>query len=172
MLFDFSGAGMSEGSTISLGFRESEDLAAIIHEVRKLGNRRLLLWGRSMGASTSNKFHNLVLRYLQTASKPDFIYACVLDSPFSDLWKVAKEAGEKMTGIPAFLLGGFLGILDHQIKEKENFSIQDLNLEKDMERVQCPIMFLVCRRDSKFSYQHSLDLFQRCTASKQITYIE
>lgn len=67
MLFDFSGSGMSEGQTISLGFRESEDLAAIVSEVRKLANRRLLLWGRSMGASTSNIFCDF-----STSLSPDF----------------------------------------------------------------------------------------------------
>lgn len=53
MIFDFAGCGLSEGNKISLGFRESIDLAIIIAEARRRGNRKILLWGRSMGASTS-----------------------------------------------------------------------------------------------------------------------
>lgn len=77
-----------------------------------------------------------------------------------------------MTGIPACLLGGFLGILDNQIQNKEGFSIEDLNFEKNMNRIKCPILFLVSRRDSKINYEHTLDLFKGCQSTKQIAYIQ
>lgn len=41
-----------------------------------------------------------------------------------------------------------------------------------MNRVQCPVLFLVSRRDSKINFEHSLDLFKGCSGVKQITYIE
>jgi alpha-beta hydrolase superfamily lysophospholipase len=53
LLFDFAGCGVSGGDTISLGYRESADLALMVAEARRRGNRRVVLWGRSMGASTS-----------------------------------------------------------------------------------------------------------------------
>ena len=60
--FDFSGSGMSEGSHISLGHHEARDLDAIVNNMRILGNKKILLWGRSMGAATST--YNHMLSYL------------------------------------------------------------------------------------------------------------
>ena len=45
---------MSEGSNISLGYYEALDLDCIVEKMRMMGNEKILLWGRSMGASTSN----------------------------------------------------------------------------------------------------------------------
>ena len=61
-LFDFSGSGLSDGSHISLGYHEARDLDAIVNNMRISGNRRFLLWGRSMGAATSMLY--LMLSYL------------------------------------------------------------------------------------------------------------
>jgi predicted alpha/beta-fold hydrolase len=61
-LFDFSGSGQSEGAFISLGHYESRDLESILKKLRLLGNRRFLLWGRSMGAATSKL--SLILSHL------------------------------------------------------------------------------------------------------------
>jgi len=52
-LFDFAGSGLSQGNHISLGHYESKDLECMIQKLRLLGNRKFLLWGRSMGAATS-----------------------------------------------------------------------------------------------------------------------
>jgi alpha/beta superfamily hydrolase len=52
-LFDFSGSGKSQGNYISLGYYEARDLECAIRKMRAIGNRRFLLWGRSMGAATS-----------------------------------------------------------------------------------------------------------------------
>jgi pimeloyl-ACP methyl ester carboxylesterase len=52
-LFDFSGSGQSEGQHISLGHYEARDLDSVVKHVREKGNKKILLWGRSMGAVTS-----------------------------------------------------------------------------------------------------------------------
>lgn len=52
-LFDFCGSGLSEGEHISLGYYEAVDLEAMISEMKRKGNKRFMLWGRSMGAATS-----------------------------------------------------------------------------------------------------------------------
>lgn len=56
LLFDFSGSGLSEGETISLGYQEAKDLRLLIQEMQKKGNNMFFLWGRSMGASTSTQY--------------------------------------------------------------------------------------------------------------------
>lgn len=55
-LFDFSGSGLSEGSHIGLGHHEARDLDVMVNNMRISGNRRFLLWGRSMGAATSTLY--------------------------------------------------------------------------------------------------------------------
>jgi predicted alpha/beta-fold hydrolase len=62
-LFDFSGSGQSQGNFISLGHYESRDLDCMVRKMRVLGNRRFLLWGRSMGAATS-KFYLILSHFL------------------------------------------------------------------------------------------------------------
>jgi alpha/beta superfamily hydrolase len=56
-LFDFGGCGKSTGEFVTLGWKETDDLAQMIDLVT--GNLRatqICLWGRSMGAVTSIMF--------------------------------------------------------------------------------------------------------------------
>ena len=51
--FDFMGCGInSEMETISLGYRESNQVCSVVKFLNKLGYR-VILWGRSMGAATA-----------------------------------------------------------------------------------------------------------------------
>lgn len=57
LLFDFAGSGRSEGEYITLGMNETRDLKRVLDETRKLIKvRRVVLWGRSMGAVTALMF--------------------------------------------------------------------------------------------------------------------
>ena len=52
--FDFSGQGNSEAEYVTLGKRETKDLAAVIAYLRKTWKvENIGLWGRSMGATTA-----------------------------------------------------------------------------------------------------------------------
>jgi alpha-beta hydrolase superfamily lysophospholipase len=52
--FDFSGAGISGGKYITLGYQERNDLAAVVNHLRRVRQvKQILLWGRSMGAATA-----------------------------------------------------------------------------------------------------------------------
>jgi fermentation-respiration switch protein FrsA (DUF1100 family) len=80
--FDFSGSGLSEGTYISLGHYEKDDLEAIIEFIRGLGSVSAVgLWGRSMGAST-------ILLHLY---RDPLIAGIVVDSPFSSLKTQCEE---------------------------------------------------------------------------------
>ncbi len=81
--FDFSGSGLSDGETISLGFYEQDDLMAVIEYLRASGLvSRIGLWGRSMGAATS----------VLVAARDPSIAGMVLDSAFSSLTQVRSAA--------------------------------------------------------------------------------
>lgn len=73
--FDFSGCGNSEGEWVTLGWKEKDDLAAVIAYLKEIGTvSKIGLWGRSMGAATSIMF---------TAENNDKISCLILDSGFS-----------------------------------------------------------------------------------------
>jgi pimeloyl-ACP methyl ester carboxylesterase len=83
VLFDFSGSGLSEGDTISLGYQEARDLKLVVEEMQRAkGNRMFMLWGRSMGAST-------IIFYLSEFPDHASIIGCVLDSPYCCLWRLS-----------------------------------------------------------------------------------
>jgi len=52
--FDFSGCGLSQGDWVTLGYKERQDLHAVIDYLRALGRTsKVALWGRSMGGATA-----------------------------------------------------------------------------------------------------------------------
>jgi len=116
LLFDFSGSGLSDGETVSLGQQEARDLNCIIIDLERKGNKNFILWGRSMGASTSTTSSNLVLFYLNEYARNNIV-GCVLDSPYSSLWHLSVEIGASMTGLPNFLVTGVMSLLRSKIRE-------------------------------------------------------
>jgi pimeloyl-ACP methyl ester carboxylesterase len=80
--FDFAGCGMSEGEYISLGWHEKDDLQAALTHLRGTGQvGAIMLWGRSMGASSA------VLQ----ASRDYSLAGLILDSPFASLEQVRLD---------------------------------------------------------------------------------
>lgn len=56
-LFDFAGCGKSSGEFVTLGWKETDDLAQLIDIITKQYQAsQITLWGRSMGAVTSIMF--------------------------------------------------------------------------------------------------------------------
>ena len=69
--------------------------------IKNKKNKNILLWGRSMGASTSKSNLDLVLFYLgKYQLYQSYIKACVLDSPYSDLFELSKEIAVLKTNLP------------------------------------------------------------------------
>ena len=83
--FDFSGSGGSDGDFISLGVNESDDIEDVIaHLRREKQASRIVLWGRSMGATSA----------LLCAARDQTIAGVIADSPFSDLNRLCYELVE------------------------------------------------------------------------------
>jgi acetyl esterase/lipase len=72
---DFAGSGSSGGDIVSLGYYESDDLAAVTRWLRQRRHGRIGLWGHSMGAVAA----------LLHAKRDPLIACLVLDAPFADL---------------------------------------------------------------------------------------
>ena len=125
------------------------DLQTVITEVLSRGNTKIHLWGRSMGAST-------IIQYLSQTKQIDNIISCVLDSPFSSLWKVIKEFGKKKTKIPEFIIEHVIEYIRNQILKKYSFDIKELDLSKKISKVKSvPIMFIASTSDSFVDCEHT-----------------
>ena len=75
--FDFSGCGNSGGEWVTLGWKEQEDLMAVLQSLAQGGKTsKVAFWGRSMGAATAILFDE------DTSPVP--ISCMVLDSAFSN----------------------------------------------------------------------------------------
>jgi alpha/beta superfamily hydrolase len=86
-VFDFSGCGNSEGEFVTLGYKERNDLEAVIKHIRsnyKISN--IGLWGRSMGAATA---------ILYMAENPGNVCCSVLDSAFSNFKNIVSGMGSQ-----------------------------------------------------------------------------
>lgn len=134
-LVDFAGVGDSEGRTVTLGWREAEDVAAAVRASQDLRKGPLVLYGTSMGsvAILTAQHRGLVT--------PD---AVILECPFD---RLSTTLGNRLTflGIPraplsqgiAFWIGvqhGFNGLAHDPIDYAR--------------RVRCPVLFLQGENDT------------------------
>ncbi|KAK2954579.1 putative serine protease family [Blattamonas nauphoetae] len=85
--FDFAGCGISQGDFISLGYNEIHDLDAVIDYIKHQYHfRKIVIWGRSMGASTA---------LIYGAGHPD-ICGLILDTPFSRIQQIVNDVAREV----------------------------------------------------------------------------
>jgi alpha-beta hydrolase superfamily lysophospholipase len=94
-LVDFRGCGGSSGSVTTVGYREADDVAeAFAYVKQKLGNKPLVIYGRSMGAAAALRAVSL------GRAHPD---ALVLESPFDSMFTTVAHRFD-LVGVPTFPL--------------------------------------------------------------------
>ena len=156
--FDFEGSGYSEGEYISLGYHEKNQLRNIVDFVEKYpGVGDIGLWGRSMGAATT----------LIYASMDKRIKAIVVDSPFSDFRKVAKETVLNQVHVPGFLVEGAISIIGKSVFKKNGMKINDIKAIDAVKKCKIPVIFIHARDDDIVKFQHSLDLFNNYAGNEK-----
>ena len=93
LAFDFSGCGNSEGQWVTLGWKEKDDLKAVLKHLNTLGKTsKVALWGRSMGGTTALMFDR--------EQSPLPITSMVVDSAFADFSDVATNLVVSKMGVP------------------------------------------------------------------------
>lgn len=91
LMFDFRNSGESEGRLTSVGQYEIRDLLGAVDYVLQLpGQRQVLLYGFSMGASTA----------IVAAAREPAVGAVIADSPFADLKAYLNENLSIWSGLP------------------------------------------------------------------------
>ena len=148
--FDFEGCGYSEGEYISLGFHEKKQLKNIVDFIENYpGVGEIGLWGRSMGAATS----------LIYASIDKRIKAIVVDSPFADFRRVAKEMCMAQVSIPGFLIEGAISIIGKSVYKKNKMKINEIKPIEAVKKCDIPVKFIHAKDDDLVNFQHTLDLY-------------
>ena len=159
-VFDFAGCGLSEGEYITLGYHESHDLAIIVNFVSRLpGTGKIGLWGRSMGAATTMIY----------AHKDPRICAIVMDSPFADFSKLAKELVQKQVkNLPGFIISSALSIVGSTIKKKTGMEVSKLKPIQCAGKTSIPAIFIHALNDELINIQHTLDLIEKYGGPKSL----
>jgi len=90
LIIDFRAHGNSEGNTCTIGYDEAEDVKLAYDFIKSKGEKNIVLWGISMGASTITK---AIKDYQLQAAK------VILEMPFGTI-EDAVKGRVKMMGLP------------------------------------------------------------------------
>ena len=149
--FDFAGSGLSEGKYISLGYHEKKQVRNVVDFLERLpGMGNIGIWGRSMGAATT-------LLYTPTDKR---IKCIVVDSPFSDFRKLAKEICQNNITVPGLLIEGAISIIGSTVYNKNGMDINDIKAINSVKKCYVPSIFIHAEDDTFVKYKHSELLFQ------------
>ena len=149
--FDFAGSGLSEGKYISLGYHEKNQVRNVVDFLERLpGVGNIGIWGRSMGAATT-------LLYTPTDKR---IKCIVVDSPFSDFRKLAKEICQSNITVPGLLIEGAISIIGSTVYSKNGMDVNDIKPINSVKKCYVPAIFIHAQDDTFVKYKHSEKLFQ------------
>ena len=161
---DLGGSGISEGEHVTLGVRETEDVAVVVAHLRAQGRvDRVGIWGQSMGAVTA----------LLYANRDPSIAGIVLDSPFSSLTALMSElvdgffSANSYVGVPQMATRLALGWMRSSIKSRAGFDIHDLDVLRTVGTSHCPALFAHGADDDFIRPAHSRALHDAYAGEKE-----
>lgn len=161
--FDCAGCGKSEGTYISLGYYERDDLQAVIAYLREHSQVSTIgLWGRSMGAATA----------LLHVDRDPTIAGLVVDSAFTNLEQLVQEIVEhgRREGytIPAFLVKLVMKFIRSSVQKRAQFDIKDLSPIDHTQISFVPALFVAAKNDEFIAPHHSEQLHEQYAGEKNI----
>uniref|UniRef100_A0A7S3K435 Xaa-Pro dipeptidyl-peptidase-like domain-containing protein n=1 Tax=Aureoumbra lagunensis TaxID=44058 RepID=A0A7S3K435_9STRA len=149
---DCCGSGKSQGEYVSLGFKEQEDVLAVVDKEKqtKRGIGHLALWGRSMGAVTA---------MLVASTRLPETSALILDSAFSSLPELALDIARRgASHLPAFVFRSALRWIRDGIKRRADFDIVDVDAARHAPECVVPALFIAASDDNFVEPKHSATL--------------
>ena len=160
LLVDFRAHGSSGGNTCTIGYDESEDVKLAFDYIKANGEKNIVLWGISMGASTITK---AVKDYQINPEK------IILEMPFGTI-KDAVRGRLKIMGLPAEPIGTLLtfwGGAEH------GFWAFGMKPQEFASTIKCPVLLQWGRNDPRVSKREEDILFKNiATANKKFVIYE
>lgn len=160
LLVDFRGAGGSSGSDTTLGVREADDVvAAVKFAIERWPDRRVVLFGRSMGAAA-------VLRAVARLNVMPA--AIVIESPFDRMLNAVRNRFEAM-GVPSFPAAQLLVFWGGR---RLNFDGFEHNPSEYAEQVNCPVLVLAGSSDTRSSPAQVRAVYDKLRGPKRLHILE
>ena len=144
---DFRAHGSSGGNTCTIGYEESEDVKLAYDFVKNQGEKNIVLWGVSLGASTITK---AIADY--QSIQPNKV---ILEMPFGTI-EDAVKGRMRMMGLPAQPISSLLtfwGGIEHGFWA---FNMQPVEYAK---QINCPVLLQWGKKDTRVSKQEEDELF-------------
>ncbi|CAD8182542.1 unnamed protein product [Paramecium octaurelia] len=146
--FDFQAAGQSLGDFVTFGLKEEENIAVVVRHLKEK-YLHVILWGRSMGATTA-------LMYTQ---KNENIKCLVLDSPFLVLEDVVINLIKLKLHTPDIINKGLYLLIRRSIAKLFQFQINKVQLPLNL-NITCPMLLLSSKQDSLIPQYHFDTIFK------------
>jgi len=155
LMVDFRGSGGSRSSDTTIGYRESEDVAAAVDfAARQYGSRRMVLYGQSMGGCAI--LRAVALLGVQPAG-------IIIESTYDRLLSTVEDRFRAM-GLPTFPLARLLVFWGGVQLGFDGFA---LNPADFAEKVRCPTLSFQGGLDVRVTNAQSQNLFNHLAGPKQ-----
>ncbi len=145
-LLDFRAHGSSEGNTCTIGYNEVEDIKLAYDFIQNKGEKNVVLWGISMGASTITK---AIKDHKLTPKK------VILEMPFGTI-EDAVKGRLKIMGLPPQPLATLLTFWGGTENGFWAFNMKPQEFVKD---IHCPVLLQWGRNDPRVSKKEEDILF-------------
>lgn len=155
LLVDFRASGGSSGNTTTIGYKESEDVRAVINYLVEEGNEEIYLLGTSMGAAA----------ILKAMSENDAgVQAVIVECPFGSLLQTAKNRFENM-GVPSFPAAHLLVFWGGMENGFWGFGHNPANYSK---KVQIPTLLIYGELDGRVKRAEIDDIYANLAGDKEL----
>lgn len=154
LLVDFRGHGNSDGNYTTIGYKEAEEVKLAYEFLRKKSNKKIILWGISMGAAAITSAFN------KDFVKPDGV---ILELPYGSLLDAVKGR-VKMMDLPPQPLSSLLTFWGGA---ENGFWAFDLKPKAYAKKIHCPVLIQAGALDNRVSLQEIDAIFNNISTDKQ-----
>jgi uncharacterized protein len=155
MLVDFMGSGGSEGNQTTIGYKEAEEVKTCFDYLRRNGEKKIYLFGTSMGAVAILKAIN------DYAISPE---AIIIECPFGSMYQTVCARFKSMN-VPAFPMAGLLVFWGGIENGYWAFSFKPSDYAKN---ISCPTLLLYGEKDERVSRQEIDEIYSNLNCSKAL----
>ncbi len=154
LLVDFRAHGSSEGNICTIGYDESEDVKLAYDYIKHKGEKNVVLWGISMGASTITK----AVKDFQL--EPQKV---ILEMPFGTI-NDAVVGRVKMMGLPPQPIAHLLTFWGGSIRGFWAFGMKP---QEFASAIKCPVLLQWGKNDPRVSQSEEEILFKNISSTNK-----
>lgn len=153
LMIDFRAHGESDGNVCTIGYEETKDVKAAYDYIAKTGEKNIVLWGISLGASA-------IIKTLHDYSdvKPSKI---ILEMPFGSLYGAVKGTlrNNHVPVQPIAAMLTFWGGIEH------GFWAFNMNPQDYAKDVHCPVLLQRGANDIRVTEEETQAIYKNLAAS-------